>query len=1120
MNCPQCRHDNPAPAKFCEQCGARLNRVCPACASPLSAAARFCPECGQPAEGPDAPEPRFGAPDAYTPKHLAEKILSSRSALEGERKQVTVLFADMQGSMALLADRDPEEAREILDPVLERMMEAVHRYEGTVNQVMGDGIMALFGAPLAHEDHAVRACYAALRMRDAVAGYAETLADPRGLRVQIRVGINSGEVVVRSIRSDLHMDYTAVGQTTHLAARMEQIASSGSILVTAQTLRLAEGFLQARSLGPMPIKGVPEPVEAFEVLGATGARSRLQASAARGFTEYVGRTAELELLRRAMDRARAGHGQVVAVVGEPGMGKSRLVWELTHSAAGQGGLVLESSAVSHGRTSPYFSIVELLKNHFRIEARDSADRITGKVTERLVTLGLAPETVLAPILFLLDVPPRDPGWQKLDPAGRRARIFEAVKALLLRQTQIAPLLLIVENLHWIDGETQAVLDMIVESLPASRMLLFVNYRPEYEHHWGGKSYYTQVRLDPLGPESARLLLDSLLGNDPSLVGLKEVLIERTEGNPFFLEESVRTLVETGALAGGRDAYRLTQPARAVDVPASVQALLAARIDRLPPVEKQLLQAASVIGKDVPFPLLEATAGLPVEDLRRGLARLRAGEFLYEARLFPDLEYTFKHALTHQVAYNSLLHERRRALHAGIALATEALYGDRRAEHVERLAHHTIRGELWEKAVTYLRQAGTKAVARAAYREAAACFEQALAALEHLPSSRTTVEDAIDLRLNLRASLRPLGELPRVVEYLREAERLAQTLDDPRRLGWVSAWMSQSYWVTGRSLEARSAGEKAKAIAEVLQEVPLTVVANLVLGLSCLTSGDFPQAKECFMNMMLLLEGDLSRERFGTSGFPAVQCRAWLAWSLAERGAFAEGIAYGDQALRIGETVDDPYSLTIAYLGLGTLYAIKGDLGHAGHLLERGLQLAQAHKVTLQMPRMTGILGYTYALSGRVSEGLALLDEALVAIESMEQVAFQALLVARRGEVCLLADRRSEALACAERAIELARERGQRAYEAWALRLLGEVLARADTRGLDEARSSYRQAMALGEELGMSPLIAHCHLGLGRLSRRAGERGPARQHLAGAATSYRELDMPFWLKAAEAEIDST
>jgi class 3 adenylate cyclase/tetratricopeptide (TPR) repeat protein len=1094
---------------------------CPVCGEANRTGAKFCRKCGQalaPVTAVDRSVTKFVAPESYTPKHLAEKILTSRTALEGERKQVTVLFADMKSSLELLADHDPEEARNILDPVLEHMMEAVHRYEGTVNQVMGDGIMALFGAPVAHEDHAVRACYAALRMQESIQHYSEGVRRVEGVPISIRVGLNSGEVVVRAIGSDLHMDYTAVGQTTHLAARMEQVASPGAILFTAQTLGLVEGFVQARALGPMTIKGFPEPIEVFELTGATGARSRLQASAARGFTEYVGRGAELEQLRQAMSRARAGHGQVVAVIGEPGIGKSRLVWELTHGEATQGWLILESSAVSHGRTTPYLPVIEMLRSYFQIEARDTPEKMIRKVTEKLLSLDHAIEAFLSPLLFLLDIPSKDPRWELLDPPHRRVRTLEAIKALLLRQSQLAPVLVIVENLHWIDGETQAVLDTLIDSLPVSRILLFLNYRPEYEHRWGGKTYYTQIRLDPLPVDSVGALLDSLLGADQSLAALKEVLIARAEGNPFFLEESVRTLVETGALAGARRAYRLAWPDRTVDVPASVQAVLAARIDRLPSVDKQLLQAASVIGKDVPFPLLEATVGLSGEDLRRSLASLRAGELLYEARLFPDLEYTFKHALTHQVAYNSLLHDRRRALHAGIAITTEALYGDRLAEHVERLAHHAVRGELWEKAVTYLRQAGAKAVARSAYREAAACFEQALTALHHLPESHTTVEQAIDLRLSLRTSLRPLGELNRVLEYLREAERLAQTLDDPRRLGWISVWMSQSFWLAGHSAEARTFGQKARGIAEVLQEVPLRVMANLFLGLACLTSGDFPQAEDCFLSMTQLLEGDRSRERFGTTGFPAVQCRAWLAWSLGERGAFAEGVAHGQQGVGLGEAVDDPYSLIIACLGLGMLYTIKGELGHAASLLERGLALARDRRVTLLAPRVTGTLGYVYALAGRVGEGLALLDEALKVIESMEQGAFLALLVVQRGEASMRAASRKDALACAERALTLARARGQRGYEAYALRLLGDIAMRFSSREVEMIERRYREARTLATELGMRPLIAHCHAGLAKLYRRVGTSPQAQQQFTTATTMYRDMGMTYWLEKAAAEME--
>ena len=480
---------------------------------------------------------RKRAPRSYTPMLLAEQILHTKSTLEGERKQVTVLFADLKGSMELLADRDPEEARQLLDPVLERLMAAVHRYEGTVNQVLGDGIMALFGAPLAHEDHAVRACYAALAMQEAIHRYAAEVRRAHGIEVQIRVGINSGEVVVRAIGNDLHMDYSAIGQTTHLAARMEQFAPPGSIRLTAETLRLAEGLVQVTALGPVPVKGLPEPVDVFELVGAVSTRTRLQAFAARGLTRFVGRQTELKALRETLDRAGSGHGQVVALIGEPGVGKTRLFYEFTRSHRTQRWLLLESGSVSYGKATAYLPIRDLLRVYFQIEDRDDERRIREKLIGKLLTLDAALGPTLPAFLALLDVPVEDQAWQALDPPQRRQRTLQAIKRLLLRESQVQPLLLVFENLHWIDTETQALLDSLIESLPTARMLLLV-YRPEYQHSWGSKTYYTQLRIDALPTESAHELLAALLGDDVGLTPLKQRLIERTEGNPFFLEESV------------------------------------------------------------------------------------------------------------------------------------------------------------------------------------------------------------------------------------------------------------------------------------------------------------------------------------------------------------------------------------------------------------------------------------------------------------------------------------------------------------------------------------------------------------------------------------------------------
>ena len=765
-----------------------------------------------PAPAPTPPPATAPAPLAYTPPYLVEKILTTRSALEGERKQVTVLFADLKGSTELIRDLDPEAAQTLLDPALQRMMDAVHRFEGTVNQVLGDGIMALFGAPVAHEDHAVRACYAGLAMQAAMRRYAEEVRRSHGLEMQMRVGLNSGEVVVRAIGNDLHMDYSAVGQTTHLAARMEQLATPGSIRLTAATLRLVEGLVQVNALGRFPVRGLPEPVEVFELVGASAVRRRLQAAAARGLTRFVGRQQELAALQQALEQAGAGHGQIVAVVGEAGVGKSRLVYEFVHSHHTQGWSVLESASVSYGKATPYFPVIDLLKRYSHIEDHDDTRTIRAKLTGQVLTLDAALQDVIPALLSLLDALPDDSPFRQLDPAQRRQRTLTALKRVLLRESQVQPLLLVFEDLHWIDTETQALLDSLVESLPTAQILLLVNYRPEYQHGWGSKTYYTQLRLDPLPPLSADEFLHALLGDDASLTPLTPLLIARTEGNPFFLEESVRTLVETGVLQGERGAYHLGQALQTIQVPATVQAVLAARIDRLPPEEKGLLQTAAVIGHEVPLPLLQAIADMPEEVLHRSLAHLQATEFLYETRLFPECEYTFKHALTHEVAYGGLLQERRRALHARIVEALEALAGDRVAEQVERLAHHALRGEVWDKALTYYRQAGEKAMARSAHREAVGYFEQALSALGHLPEQRDTHEQAIDLRLALRSALLPLGDnerIRRICTRPRLSRRPSMT-----RVGWDR---SRSYWrdnsiIVGTYGQAIAAAQRVLALA--------------------------------------------------------------------------------------------------------------------------------------------------------------------------------------------------------------------------------------------------------------------------------------------------------------------
>jgi class 3 adenylate cyclase/tetratricopeptide (TPR) repeat protein len=1057
------------------------------------------------------------APLVYTPPHLTDKIFAARPSLEGERKQVTVFFADIKDSTRLIEGLDPEAAQQLLDPALRLMMEAVHRFEGTVNQVLGDGIMALFGAPIAHEDHALRACYAALALQSAIRPYADEVRRAQGMVLQLRVGLNSGEVVVRAIGNDLHMDYSAVGQNTHLAARMEQLATPGTILLTAATWRLVEGLVRVKALGAVPVKGLTAPVEAFELVGVTALRRRLQAAAARGLTRFVRRQHELDALHLALAQAAAGHGQMVALVGEAGVGKSRLVYEFVHAHPAQGWFVLESASVSYGKATPYFPVLDLLKRYCHLEEQDDPRTVRAKVTGQVLTLDESLQDTLPALLSLLEVLPEDSPFRTLDPPQRRQHTLQALKRVLLRESQVQPLLLVFEDLHWIDAETQALLNSLVESLPTAQLLLLVNYRPEYQHGWGSKTYYTQLRLDPLPPASAEEFLAALLGDDPSLAPLKQLLIARTGGNPFFLEESVRTLVETGVLVGAPEAYRLAQALPTIQVPATVQAVLAARIDRLPPEEKRLLQTAAVIGTEVPLPLLQAIAELPETALYRGLAHLQAAEFLYETRLFPEPEYTFKHALTHEVAYGSLLLERRRMLHARIVETLEALAPERVAEQVERLAHHAFRGAMWDKALAYMRQAGAKAAMRSAYREAVTWFEQALRALKQLPESPSMLEQGFDLRMELRPWLVPLAEYARILDHLHEAEAIATAQGDRRRLGLVYSHLTDYYRLTGNSEQAVIYGERALTFAAELRDFSLQVLAYQRLGHACHAVGAYRRSIQLLKQNVAALTGELLRERFSIGSLPAAHSRSYMVMPLVELGEFTEAVAIGEEAVRIADAADTAHSQVLARHAVGLAYLYKGDFDRALPLLERALRRSQVEDMPLNIRVLASTLGYAYALSGRVADGVSLLEQAVQQTKALHIFFRYALWLAWLGEAYLLAGRRDQAFAFAERAVKHASAYKEPGHRGYALRLLGETAAHQDPPEIEPAEAHYQQALALAEALGMRPLVARCHLGLGRLYGQTGRGEQARAALTTAIDLYRAMDMTFWLPQAEAAL---
>ena len=1110
MKCPNCQHDNRIGAKFCEECASALQLVCANCGAVLTKTAKFCIDCAHPVTAAESSTDRYASPELYTPKHLAGRILTSKNALEGERKQVTVLFADLKGSMELLADRDPEEARQILDAVLERMMEAVHRYEGTVNQVMGDGIMALFGAPLALEAHAMRACYAALRMQNSVNRWAEQTQLAEGLAVRIRVGLNSGEVVVRSIGSDLRMDYTAVGQTTHLAARMEQMAAPGTTVITTSTLRLAERTIRANSLGLRQVKGLDSPIEVYELVGAVANRSMMSTVVPHRLSQFVGRQAELERLRLMLAEAKAGRGQVAAVTAEPGIGKTRLVYEFVHSQEVQGWRLLVSSSLAYEKANSYFPIIEMLRQYFEIADTDAAAQIADKVVSRLIAIDPELQAGGPPILSLLDALPEDDPFRSLDTRARRRHILDALTHLILKESDREPVLIVLQNLQWVDPETQVFLGGLLERIHSARLMLILEYRPEFVHDWQRSVGFNEVPITPLAAAGAEELLKLLLGTDRSLAPLRKILIERAQGNPFFLEELVRTLAEAKVLVGEPGAYRAAGGIDNLQVPATVQAVLAARIDRLADEEKYLLQSASVIGLDVPQALLESVTGFPADTLRSALTHLQAAGFLDEAGLFPDIEFRFRNALARDVAYESLLREQRRVLHARIVEAIETLYCERLSNHIDQLAYHALRGEVWDKAETYNRQVGTRAVARAANLEAVRAFSSALQALGRLVQTAQTLERGIDLRLELRTPLLQLGRLDEVLKLSHEAERIARDLGDEQRLARVYTYLVNHHYLKGETALAIEYGERCLEVGRATKDVALEALARQYMGQSHLALGDYPKAERILRENVELLD----ESRAGTS---YVASCAWLAMILADRGDFESAYPALERARLAAEAMGNAYSQTIAWTIAGFISIRRGHLASAVLPLERSFETCRRRNLTVWQPIPASLLGLVFVRLGHVAEGLHLLEDAVRLSRELGIRAHLPAWMVNLAEGYLADGQHTRAHAAAMEALDLARTAGERGHEAAAHAVLGDVAASGKALHRSEAFEHYNAAKRLAEELGLRPLLAETLLGLSRLSAALGEEMSAKNHRAAADNLLREMDMRSWQDRRETEV---
>jgi len=1096
--CRQCGFANDPQARFCENCGANLRESCPNCGAAVGARQNFCRACGEPLAAV-----RAGLPRLQTPEHLATRI----EPAEAERKIATILFADIASSTEIIRDLDAEGARQLLVPTVKLMADAVHRYQGIVVRDRGDGIMASFGAPVALEDHAVMACYAALDMQQAIRARASEVAREIGLPLEVRVGINSGPVVVTVRHEDGKVrDLRVDGVPTHIAARLEPLARPGTTLVSRDTVTLAEGFVRARPLGAHALKGIQEPVEVCQLEGVN-TRIRIRALAARTTSRFVGRQHEIETLRRAAALARERRGQIVALVGEAGVGKSRAFLEFIHASPMRDWLVLEAGSVSYGKATSYLPLVDLLTRYFGIDPRDDEGDIRGKVVAKVSALAGQQLVAQTPFfLAFLGAGLTSEAWTSLSPVERQRTMIDALRRLLILESQRQPLCLVFEDLHWIDAETQAFLDVLTESVPAARLLLLVNYRPEYQSPWGGRSYFSQVRIDPLPPPNAGEMLDGLLGPHAELAPIKGALIDATEGNPLFLEESVRSLIEAGVLGGEPGQWRPRGALPAGFVPQTIEALLAARIDRLRPELKEILQCAAVIGGEVPRALLEAVAGLPRPDIEAGMRELQAAEFLYEKTLFPAVAYTFKHAMTREVAYAGLLRERKQALHACAARAIVAQAAARLEEQVERVAQHAELGGLWPTALEYLERAGKKAFGLYANAEAAGFFERALGVLRHLPQSRPTLEQAVDLRFELRNALIALSELGRIRQGLDELEPLLARLGDPQRSARHAAFRCNHHFLAGEQRQAIECGEAGLRLARECGDRRLEGELLYRVGQSHHLLGDNRRAITMLEESIAVTAEQHEHHRVELSVIPAVVNRTWLVSVLAECGGFRAGMAHAKRAVEIAEEANHPLSQVLGWLAIGHLLRRKGEFDGAIGALERGLALCERYPLPLWRLRLQSSLGLAYARSGRHDEGIELARRALGGAEEVQAIVDQPMLLVQLAAALLVAGRFDEALKHARGALELAVAREGRTDEAWARFLIARAAARSAAENTEEPARELEAALHLAVACGARPLEAFCRSALAEILDRRGDKAAAETLAAAARAVYAELDM--------------
>ena len=1117
MECAACQAENPESARFCNQCAGPLAAACPHCEHANPPGARFCNECGQPL-APAAAKGGAGggsgatrSPRDYTPRHLAEKILNQKSALEGERKQVTVLFADVKGSMDMQEGVDPEEWHGIMDRFFGILADGVHRFEGTVNQYTGDGIMALFGAPIAHEDHAQRACYAALHLTDALRDYARELRRERGLDFSTRIGINSGEVVVGRIGDDLRMDYTAQGQTVGLAQRMESLAEPGKIYLTGHAAERVKGYFQLEDLGAFKVKGVSEAVPVFELAGIGALRTRFDVSRARGLSKFVGRDADMQNLESALRGARQGKGRAVGIVADAGVGKSRLCFEFTERCRARGLTVLQGNGVPHGRNIPLLPILQIFRAYFAIDDRDDPRAAREKIAGRLLLIDERFRDVLPIVFDFLGVPDPERPVPRMDPEARQRRIVAVMRRLIERGSPEGFVILI-EDLHWLDPASDAFVAEYVDAIAGGPGLVLLNFRPEYRGDWTQKTWYQQLPLDPLGPEAIRELLADLLGDDPSVAGLADRIHARTEGNPYFTEEIVRSLIESGSLQGSRGAYRLTQPVESIQVPYSVHAVLSARIDRLPEREKQVLQRAAVIGKEFPEPILAAVSELPEGELAESLAALCNAEFIHQQALYPIAEYAFAHPLTQEVALGSQLQEQRRRTHAAVARALRDAEPERLDERAALVGHHHEEaGEALEAARFYARAAawvGTRDLDGTLRH-----WQRVRELVRGLPET----DESVGLRLLACVQILVTGGFrlglseAAVDELYDEGRDLAERSRNLPMLTALRGAYGARLITLARVRDALELSAETCRIADESKDPASRAGSRVGAAYAHSHSGFLAQSLALAEEGEAIAGSDLQlgRDVFGFSYLVwFVVSRGWL---LASLGRLEEGRGVYARGLRLARSSGIPENLGWSQSNLSVLAELTGEkafeeLGDAEAAALDALRIAEELGSAFSRAIALSALGAVQSVAGEWEAAEGSLRAALELMRSRTTgVEFEALTLSRLARAQLGRGHAAEARASAEEAVAAARQRGQRHSELHAQLALGQALcAERGARARVPITEALDRAAQLVQETGARSAAPQVTESCARLEQACGDAGAAEQHLREAHRLYQEL----------------